>query len=96
MLRQIEELRKRDARKKALAENPGRAKSAAPKKKAASTGAAAAKPAPSAKRGRARAGSPPSAGGRTSTAAPVQSQPYYGVEMKSIGGQWVQMHPDSE
>ncbi len=23
-------------------------------------------------------------------------QPYYGVEMKSIDGRWVQMHPDSE
>ncbi|MFI1501130.1 hypothetical protein [Streptomyces platensis] len=23
-------------------------------------------------------------------------QPYYGVEMKRIAGQWVQMHPESE
>ncbi|WP_406384530.1 hypothetical protein [Streptomyces sp. NBC_01618] len=23
-------------------------------------------------------------------------QPYYGVEMRSIDGRWVQMHPDSE
>ncbi len=26
----------------------------------------------------------------------VGPQPYYGVEMKRIGGQWVQMHPESE
>ncbi|MGW7284785.1 hypothetical protein ACWGH4_04700 [Streptomyces sp. NPDC054847] len=30
---------------------------------------------------------------RSTVATP---QPYYGVEMKSIGGRWVQMHPDSE
>jgi hypothetical protein len=26
----------------------------------------------------------------------VAPQPYYGVEMKSRGGRWVQMHPESE
>lgn len=32
---------------------------------------------------------------RTSTTA-AGAQPYYGVEMKSVNGQWVQMHPESE
>lgn len=26
----------------------------------------------------------------------VGPQPYYGVEMRRIAGQWVQMHPESE
>ncbi|WP_157870049.1 MULTISPECIES: hypothetical protein [unclassified Streptomyces] len=52
---------------------------------------AAPKPAASAGRSRGRSGSSPVGG-----AAAAQPQPYYGVEMKSIGGRWVQMHPDSE
>ncbi|MFC8172318.1 hypothetical protein [Streptomyces sp. NPDC057325] len=39
---------------------------------------------------------------RTKAASPrsgtpaAGSQPYYGVEMKSVNGRWVQMHPESE
>ncbi|MDV9191188.1 hypothetical protein R6L23_23795 [Streptomyces sp. SR27] len=33
---------------------------------------------------------------RSGVSPAAQPQPYYGVEMKSVGGRWVQMHPDSE
>ncbi|GAA3062760.1 hypothetical protein GCM10017562_30240 [Streptomyces roseofulvus] len=55
-------------------------KKAAPAKKAAADKKAA---------GLAR--KPPAPGARSS-----RPQPYYGVEMKSVGGTWVQMHPESE
>ncbi|WP_371660217.1 hypothetical protein [Streptomyces sp. NBC_00280] len=67
LLRRIQELRERDAKKK-----PQAAKSqprARPKAKASTK----------------RATSPNTA-----------PQPYYGVEMKSVDGRWVQMHPESE
>ncbi|MDX2294688.1 MULTISPECIES: hypothetical protein [Streptomyces] len=80
MLRRIDELRRRDARKKAAS-----AKKAAPAKKAAADKKAAGKKAA----GLAR--KPPAPGARSS-----RPQPYYGVEMKSVGGTWVQMHPESE
>ncbi|MEV6759582.1 hypothetical protein AB0N16_02815 [Streptomyces sp. NPDC051105] len=67
LLKRIEALRKRDAKKKPVAvkTQPG---------------------------GRPKPPKPPHLGKR-----PVPPpQPYSGVEMKFIGGRWVQMHPDSE
>ncbi|MFF3247053.1 hypothetical protein ACFYWY_25735 [Streptomyces sp. NPDC002870] len=66
LLRRIQELRERDAKKKPQAKGQPR-------------------PRPKAKASTKRATSP--------TIAP---QPYYGVEMKSVDGRWVQMHPESE
>ncbi|WP_031014366.1 hypothetical protein [Streptomyces sp. NRRL F-5727] len=60
------------------------AKKAAPEKKAAPVRAAGKKKA-------GRATKPPAPGLPSS-----RPQPYYGVEMKSVGGAWVQMHPESE
>ncbi|MFF3699331.1 hypothetical protein [Streptomyces sp. NPDC002221] len=42
--------------------------------------------------GRPEPPTPPHRGERLAT----PPQPYYGVEMKFIDGQWVQMHPDAE
>ncbi|MFD9613123.1 hypothetical protein ACFWWS_27600 [Streptomyces sp. NPDC059083] len=90
MLRQIDELRRRDARKKAAeAAGTASAKKVSPRK------AAARKDAP-AVRGRGRSSAAPAAVTRSGAPVSRQPQPYYGVEMKSVGGQWVQMHPESE
>ncbi|MFD4319037.1 hypothetical protein [Streptomyces sp. NPDC058548] len=67
LLKRIEELRQRDAKKKAQTTKTQ------PRSHAKTKGASA----------------------RTSTPA-TGSQPYYGVEMKSVNGRWVQMHPESE
>lgn len=96
MLRRIDELRRRDARKAA---EQGRGKAGAV---GGGRGAKPAKPAkdvPAPRAGGSREagrgqGRTPSSGVRA--AAPAGPQPYYGVEMKSVGGRWVQMHPESE
>ncbi|KOU81117.1 hypothetical protein ADK61_08680 [Streptomyces sp. XY66] len=82
LLKRIEELRAQDARKKAAARPQPRSPQpkAKPKPKPAATTKAKAAPRPGA--GAAR--------------RPTAPQPYYGVEMKSVGGRWVQMHPESE
>ncbi|MCX5401334.1 hypothetical protein [Streptomyces sp. NBC_00102] len=67
LLKRIEELRQRDAKKKAQTAKTQPRSRAKTKATPARTGA-------------------PTAG----------SQPYYGVEMKSVDGRWVQMHPESE
>ncbi|MFC9812510.1 hypothetical protein ACFVJM_10640 [Streptomyces virginiae] len=76
LLKRIEELRARDAKKKPAARPQPRSSQPQPKPKA--TAKAKAAPRPSA------------------AAARTTPQPYYGVEMKSVGGRWVQMHPESE
>ncbi|KOV30974.1 hypothetical protein [Streptomyces sp. H021] len=82
LLKRIEELRARDARKKAAARPQPRSPQpkAKPKPKPAATTKAKAAPRP----------------GAGSARRPTAPQPYYGVEMKSVGGRWVQMHPESE
>ncbi|MFJ6103578.1 hypothetical protein ACIQHY_21525 [Streptomyces sp. NPDC092359] len=111
MLRRIDELRERDARKARDAEKERAAKKAAAARKAASsagkTSASAGRAAPAKKAAapkRASVGKDASGRGRTPSApatgarspAPAAPPPYYGVEMKRIGGRWVQLHPDSE
>ncbi|WP_133243214.1 hypothetical protein [Streptomyces scopuliridis] len=67
LLRRIQELRERDAKKK-----PQAAKGqpiSRPKAKAST---------------------------KRATSPTIAPQPYYGVEMKSVDGRWVQMHPESE
>ncbi|MEU0394512.1 hypothetical protein ABZ208_17385 [Streptomyces sp. NPDC006208] len=39
---------------------------------------------------------PPPTAPRRNQRPVAPPQPYYGVEMKSLDGRWVQMHPDSE
>ncbi|MFE6786171.1 hypothetical protein ACFVFF_28335 [Streptomyces sp. NPDC057680] len=87
MLRRIDELRRRDARRAA---EQGRGKAGGRGAKSVGGGRGAAKSAKSAKSVKKVPG--PGVGG-SGEAGP---QPYYGVEMKSVGGRWVQMHPDSE
>ncbi|MFB8083737.1 hypothetical protein [Streptomyces sp. NPDC056013] len=85
MLRRIDELRRRDARRAA---EQGRGKAGGRgAAKSVGGGRGAAKSAKSAKK------VPGPGVGGSGEAGP---QPYYGVEMKSVGGRWVQMHPDSE
>lgn len=86
MLRRIDELRRRDARKKAAS-----AKKAAPVKKAAAGKQAAPGKKAAGTKAAGLAKKPPAPGVGGS-----RPQPYYGVEMKSVGGAWVQMHPESE
>ncbi|MFJ7417239.1 hypothetical protein ACIQXD_01310 [Streptomyces uncialis] len=69
LLKRLEELRQRDAKKKAQAAKAQARPRARIRDKATSA--------------------------RTGTPA-TRSQPYYGVEMKYVNGQWVQMHPESE
>ncbi|WP_073915563.1 hypothetical protein [Streptomyces sp. CB02009] len=94
MLRRIDELRRRDARKaaeqgrgKAGAVGGGRGAKSAKSAKSAGGGRGVAKPAKSVKN---------VPGPRVGGSGEAGPQPYYGVEMKSVGGRWVQMHPDSE
>ncbi|MER6483024.1 hypothetical protein ABT264_05730 [Streptomyces virginiae] len=82
LLKRIEELRARDAKKKPTARPQPRSSQPKPKSRATAKATAKAKAAPR----------PGGAAGRRPTAP----QPYYGVEMKSVGGRWVQMHPESE
>ncbi|MEV6676697.1 hypothetical protein AB0N09_07470 [Streptomyces erythrochromogenes] len=87
LLRRIQELRARDAKRKPPATKDRAAARSTPtspqpkaaaKTRAGTKGKAAPRPQPTADRGA------------------VTSPPYYGVEMKSIDGRWVQMHPESE
>ncbi len=78
LLKRIEELRARDAKKKPAARPQPRSSQPKPKPKATAKAKAAPRP------------------GGAAGRRPTAPQPYYGVEMKSVGGRWVQMHPESE
>ncbi|MGW1252767.1 hypothetical protein [Streptomyces sp. NPDC002535] len=96
MLRRIDELRRRDARR-AAEQGRGKAGGRGAKSVGGGRGANSAK-SPGGGRGAAKSAKSvkkvpgPGVGG-SGEAGP---QPYYGVEMKSVGGRWVQMRPDSE
>lgn len=97
LLRRLDELRRRDARKKG-AESTGGAAAGKPKpaRKATAAKKAAARTGSSGTAARGPRRTPSDSAGGVRAVASGGSQPYYGVEMKSVGGRWVQMHPDSE
>ncbi|MEU4353610.1 hypothetical protein [Streptomyces virginiae] len=89
LLKRIQELRARDAKKKPAAAKDRSAARLQPK----STQPKSKTKAPTKAKAKAKAVPRANAAATHRTTTPP---PYYGVEMKCIDGRWVQMHPESE